>query len=61
MRDKRFPPRFKETMSKVYDLVRSMTQTKPSRRPSALDIQKNELVDLKKLNKKAKKSYVPVL
>ena len=61
VREGTFPPDFRARMSKIYDLIKSLTAIKPKRRPSATDVKKEQLVGLKKMNKKARKGYVPVL
>lgn len=61
VREGTFPQDFRARMSKIHDLIRSLTAIKPKRRPSASDVKKDQLVDLKKMNKKSRKGHVPVL
>ena len=56
-----FPGTFKEKLQKVHDAVKKMTTHKPTNRPSAAEILKYFLVDLKTMSKKVKRSVVPVL
>lgn len=56
----RFPKEFEERSSKVHKLVRLLTSESPKHRPTAAEIKDHYLNDLK-LNKSARKAYVPVL
>lgn len=61
VREGTFPPGFRDHMTKVHAVVRALTAIRCQRRPSAAEIKRDQLVELKKLNKKARKAYVPVL
>lgn len=56
-----FPDTFKDRLTKVHDAVKKMITHNPKRRPSAAEVLKYMLVDLKNMNRKAKRSSVPVL
>lgn len=59
VREGTFPQDFRARMSKIHDLIRSLTAIKPRRRPSAAEVK--EEIALKRMNKKTRKGYVPVL
>ena len=56
-----FPVSFKERMPKVHDAVLKLTKQSPRHRPSAVEVQKHILVDLSTMNRKTRRSCVPVL
>ena len=60
VREGHFPNQFRERLTKVYELVKLLTNIRPKRRPSAVEI-REQLVELKRVNRKTKKKFIPVL
>ena len=56
-----FPDHFKTRLTQVHNAVKKMTSNIAKERPSADEVRTHILADLKNMNRKAKRSSVPLL